>query len=129
MNVLLLGLLNDKLCFIQDFIFQALTLQTILDASKQVLRQLLSSTKDKNQPVALDVCMLQFLYELLMKSQDEIEQVKNALMALLKDALYYLNLAPPSLFLMFAILNIYVQKVPIPEERRGRRDLQVTLTV
>ena len=68
--------------------------------------------------------MLQFLYELLLKEASEIEQVKDVLMSLLKDSLT-LGVTPPAMFLLIAVLNIYVQRVPVPEERRARRDLQV----
>lgn len=70
--------------------------------------------------------MLQFLYELLQsKGVDDLIKIKPTLLALLKDA-HALNLTPPALFVLMAVLNIYVHKVPIAEERRARRELQVT---
>jgi len=98
-----------------------------VETTKQVLRQLISM-KERSQPVPLEVCMLQFLYELLIKSSDEVEKIKTVLMVLLKDALA-LNMTPPALFVLMAILNIYVQYVPVSEERRARRELQVRLII
>lgn len=98
-----------------------------METTKQVLRQLISM-KERSQPVPLEVCMLQFLYELLIKSSDEVEKIKTVLMVLLKDALA-LNMTPPALFVLMAILNIYVQYVPVSEERRARRELQVRLVI
>ena len=100
-------------------------MDTIVDTSKQVLRQLLSM-KERNQPVPLEVCMLQFLYELLSKgtTDQELVKIKTTLLTLLKDA-HALNLTPPALFVLMAILNIYVQKVPVAEDRRSRREIQV----
>jgi len=98
-----------------------------VETTKQVLRQLISM-KERSQPVPLEVCMLQFLYELLIKSSDEVEKIKTVLMVLLKDALA-LNMTPPALFVLMAILNIYVQYVPVSEERRARRELQVRLVI
>lgn len=102
-------------------------MDTIVDTSKQVLRQLLSM-KERNQPVPLEVCMLQFLYELLSKgtTDQDLVKIKTTLLALLKDA-HALNLTPPALFVLMAILNIYVQKVPVAEDRRSRREIQVSV--
>jgi len=105
---------------------KALTLDTIVDTSKQVLRQLIAM-KERNQPVPLEVCMLQFLYELLSKGSDDLDSIKTTLMALLKDA-HSLNMTPPALFVLMAILNIYVQKIPVSEERRSRREIQDLVT-
>ena len=98
-------------------------METIVDTSKQVLRQLIGM-KERSHPVPLEVCMLQFLYELLSQPSNDVEKIKAVLMSLLKDALT-LNMAPPALFVLVAILNIYVQKVPVSEERRSRREIQV----
>ena len=85
--------------------------------------------KDRTQPLPLEVCMLQFLYELLLKTTaEDIVQIKCSYILLLKECLQ-LNMTPPSLFVLFGILNIYVQRVPIPEERRARRDLQVCVHI
>lgn len=97
-----------------------------METSRQVLRQLMTM-KERAQNFPLEVCLLQFLYELLQKAtKEEIIQVKTSFVNLLKEGLQ-LNMSPPSLFVLFALLNIYVQRVPLPEERRARRDLQVRL--
>ena len=102
---------------------KVLTLETITETSKQVLKQF-SGKKDQSQSQSLEFCCAHFLYQLLLRTthQDTI-QVKASLMSLLKEALA-INLSPPTLFVLFAILNIYVQRVPVPDERRARRDLQ-----
>ena len=100
-------------------------MQTILDTSKQVLRQLITD-KEALHPVPLEICYVQFLYELLKKNNcDSILQVKSSLLAVIKDILQ-MNVTPPSLFVSFTIFNIYVHCVPVPEERRARRELQVS---
>lgn len=102
---------------------KALSVELIVETSRQVLRQLMTM-KERAQNFPLEVCLLQFLYELLQKAtKEEIIQVKTSFVNLLKEGLQ-LNMSPPSLFVLFALLNIYVQRVPLPEERRARRDLQ-----
>ena len=101
-----------------------MSLEIIVTTSRQVLRQLVTM-KERSQNLPLEVCLLQFIYELLLKTiSEDVIQIKTSLFNLLKDGLQ-LSLNPPCLFVLFGILNIYVQRVPIPEERRARRDLQV----
>ena len=96
-----------------------------MDTGKTVLRQMMTA-KDRNT-LQHEVSLLQFLYHLLKKSpSDDLLQIKSPLLALFKDGLQ-LNLAPPALFVMYTILNIYVHEVPVPEERRARRELQVII--
>jgi len=102
---------------------KALSVQNIIDTSKQVMKQLVNG-KERSHPLPLDICLLQFLHELLTRNTaDSIIQIKSSLLALLKECLQ-LNITPPSMFVLFSIFNIFVHRVPVPEERRARRELQ-----
>ena len=103
-----------------------MTLESIVETTKQILRQSVTS-KDKPavQHQSLEVNLLQFLYELLLRGNTEkLTQLKIPLLSLLKDGLQ-LNVSPPTLFVLINIFNIFVTRVPAPEERRARKDLQV----
>ena len=72
----------------------------------------------------LEVSILQFLYEYLKKaSLSQLTHTRSSLIALIKEGLQ-LNL-PPALFLLLVILHSCVQRFPLHEDRKMRKELQV----
>ena len=98
----------------------------MIDNVKQILRQVVMS-KDKTTPTqsGLEVNILQFLYEYLLKaSESQLIVVRSSLLSLMKEGLQ-LNF-PPALFLLLVILRSYVQNIPLQEDKKVRKELQVT---
>ena len=98
----------------------------MIDNVKQILRQVVMS-KDKTTPTqsGLEVNILQFLYEYLLKaSESQLVVVRSSLLSLMKEGLQ-LNF-PPALFLLLVILRSYVQNIPLQEDKKVRKELQVT---
>lgn len=92
---------------------------------KQILRQVVTN-KDKSTPTqsGLEVNILQFLYEYLQRAtQTQLNSVHVSLMSLMKEGLQLSF--PPALFLLLAILQSYVQRLPLQEDRKVRKELQV----
>ncbi len=105
-----------------------MSIDTIIETSKQVLRQTLAG-KDRASTggQSLELNLLQFLYEFLQKiSNDQLTQIKPVLLSLLKDILS-LNPPPPALFVLLNVFYVFVVRIPCPEERRTRRELQVII--
>ncbi|XP_065649698.1 protein dopey-1 isoform X2 [Hydra vulgaris] len=103
---------------------KALSLEKVIETSRQVARQLLGNKERLQNGSSLEVYLFQFLNELLLSAtNEELINIKNSIFMLLKESLQ-LNLSPPSLFVLFGILNIFVHRVPSPDDRRARRDLQ-----
>ena len=101
----------------------------MIDNVKQILRQVVMS-KDKTTPTqsGLEVNILQFLYEYLLKaSENQLIVVRSSLLSLMKEGLQ-LNF-PPALFLLLVILRSYVQNIPLQEDKKVRKELQVTHVV
>ena len=104
---------------------QALSVEDMIDNVKQILRQVVTS-KDRTTPTqaGLEVNILQFLYEYLQKaSESQLIVVRSSLLSLMKEGLQ-LNF-PPALFLLLVILRSYVQNIPLQEDKRVRKELQV----
>lgn len=104
---------------------QALSVEDMIDNVKQILRQVVTS-KDKSTPTqsGLEVNILQFLYEYLQKaSESQLIVVRSSLLSLMKEGLQ-LNF-PPALFLLLVILRSYVQNIPLQEDKKIRKELQV----
>ncbi len=102
----------------------------IIETSKQILRQtVMNKDKPTNPGLSLEVNVMQFLHGLLLKtSHEQLKQVKTPLLALLKDSLQ-LGTTPPALFVLLNVFYVFVVRVPIAEERRCRRELQVSRLV
>lgn len=97
----------------------------MIDNVKQIVRQVVTS-KDKTTPTqsGLEVNILQFLYEYLHKaSESQLIVVRSSLLSLMKEGLQ-LNF-PPALFLLLVILRSYVQNIPLQEDKKVRKELQV----
>ena len=104
---------------------QALSVEDMIDNIKQIVRQVVTS-KDKTTSTqsGLEVNILQFLYEYLTKaSESHLIHVRSSLLSLMKEGLQ-LNF-PPALFLLLVILRSYVQNIPLQEDKKVRRELQV----
>lgn len=100
-------------------------MEDMIDNVKQILRQVVMS-KDKTTPTqsGLEVNILQFLYEYLLKaSESQLIVVRSSLLSLMKEGLQ-LNF-PPALFLLLVILRSYVQNIPLQEDKKVRKELQV----
>ena len=98
----------------------------MIDNVKQILRQVVTS-KDKTTPTqsGLEVNILQFLFEYLQKApESQLILVRSSLLSLMKEGLQ-LNF-PPALFLLLVILRSYVQNIPLQEDKKVRKELQVT---
>ena len=100
-------------------------MEDMIDNVKQILRQVVTS-KDRTTPTqsGLEVNILQFLYEYLQKaSESQLIVVRSSLLSLMKEGLQ-LNF-PPALFLLLVVLRSYVQNIPLQEDKRVRKELQV----
>lgn len=98
----------------------------MIDNVKQIVRQVVTS-KDKTTPTqaGLEVNILQFLFEYLHKaSESHLILVRSSLLSLMKEGLQ-LNF-PPALFLLLIILRSYVENIPLQEDKKVRKELQVT---
>ena len=133
-----MGSLNCKVCFCEyesqtdkvnvTGILQALSVEEMIDNVKQIVRQVVTS-KDKTTPTqaGLEVNILQFLFEYLQKaSESQLIVVRSSLLSLMKEGLQ-LNF-PPALFLLLIILRSYVKNIPLQEDKKVRKELQVTGT-
>ncbi|XP_035686504.1 protein dopey-1-like isoform X1 [Branchiostoma floridae] len=98
-------------------------MDNLIHTVTQVVKSPPLSGKDRKQPI-LEVSMLQFLYVFLMRMGNGTVMASwTSLLALLRESLS-LDLPPPGVFLLLGILNQFVQKCPMLEDRRDRRDLQ-----
>lgn len=105
--------------------FQALSVEDMIDNVKQIVRQVITS-KDKTTPTqsGLEVNILQFFYEYLQRApENQLIVVRSSLLSLMKEGLQ-LNF-PPALFLFLVILRSYVQNIPLQEDKKVRKELQV----
>ena len=98
---------------------------------KKILRQMVTS-KEKpkgtgmTSQLNLEVSMLQFLYEYLKKaSLSQLAHARTPLIGLIKEGLQ-LNL-PPAIFLLLVILHSCVQRLPLHEDKKMRKELQVCM--
>lgn len=74
------------------------------------------------QNVSLDVSVLELFYCYMQTSSSvQLGESWNSLLTLLRDGVL---LPPPSLFLVLAILNEFVQKCPPFQDKKNQRDLQ-----
>lgn len=97
----------------------------MIDNVKQILRQVVTS-KDRTTPTqsGLEVNILQFLFEYLQRApENQLILVRSSLLSLMKEGLQ-LNF-PPALFLLLVILRSYVQNIPLQEDKKVRKELQV----
>ena len=109
-----------NMCF-----FQALSVEDMIDNVKQIVRQVITS-KDKTTPTqsGLEVNILQFFYGYLQRApENQLINVRSSLVSLMKEGLQ-LNF-PPALFLLLVILRCYVQNIPLQEDKKVRKELQV----
>lgn len=100
----------------------------MIDNVKQILRQVVTS-KDRTTPTqsGLEVNILQFLFEYLQRApENQLILVRSSLLSLMKEGLQ-LNF-PPALFLLLVILRSYVQNIPLQEDKKVRKELQVDFT-
>ena len=105
--------------------FQALSVEDMIDNVKQIVRQVITS-KDKTTPTqsGLEVNILQFFYGYLQRApENQLINVRSSLVSLMKEGLQ-LNF-PPALFLLLVILRCYVQNIPLQEDKKVRKELQV----
>ena len=105
--------------------FQALSVEDMVDNVKQIVRQVITS-KDKTTPTqsGLEVNILQFFYGYLQRApENQLINVRSSLVSLMKEGLQ-LNF-PPALFLLLVILRCYVQNIPLQEDKKVRKELQV----
>lgn len=100
-------------------------MEDMIDNVKQILRQVVTS-KDRTTPTqsGLEVNILQFLFEYLQRApENQLILVRSSLLSLMKEGLQ-LNF-PPALFLLLVILRSYVQNIPLQEDKKVRKELQV----
>jgi len=119
-------LASEEQIIVVDIVYaiKALSVEDMIDNVKQILRQVVMS-KDKTTPTqsGLEVNILQFLYEYLLKaSESQLIVVRSSLLSLMKEGLQ-LNF-PPALFLLLVILRSYVQNIPLQEDKKVRKELQ-----
>ena len=97
----------------------------MIDNVKQILRQVVTS-KDRTTPTqsGLEVNILQFLFEYLQRApENQLILVRSSLLSLMKEGLQLSF--PPALFLLLVILRSYVQNIPLQEDKKVRKELQV----
>ena len=102
-------------------------MEDMIDNVKQILRQVVTS-KDRTTPTqsGLEVNILQFLFEYLQRApESQLILVRSSLLSLMKEGLQ-LNF-PPALFLLLVILRSYVQNIPLQEDKKIRKELQVNM--
>ena len=116
---------NFKVRALNMCFFQALSVEDMIDNVKQIVRQVITS-KDKTTPTqsGLEVNILQFFYGYLQRApENQLINVRSSLVSLMKEGLQ-LNF-PPALFLLLVILRCYVQNIPLQEDKKVRKELQV----
>jgi len=95
--------------------------QVVIDTVRQILHQELTN-RDKR----FEASLLQFFHEFLQRSPiNHIAQAKSSFLAFLKDGLQ-LNLPPPAVFLLLVNLHTYCVKIPGKDDRKSRKDTQVS---
>lgn len=109
-------------------IFQVLSIESIIDTSKNIMRQTcIGKEKHSSGNQSLEVNLLQFLYEYLQKiSKDQLVSIKTTLLCFLKDGIN-LNSSPQTLFAFLNIFYSFVVRIQCPDEKRSRKELQVQI--
>jgi len=104
---------------------KVLPTDTLMQTIKQVMKQPPPTTQDKHRKrTPLEVSMLQFFYAYVQRTPgQQLVDSWQSLLSLLKDGLQ-LALPPPGQFLLLAILNEFVQKIPTFEEKKDQKELQ-----
>ena len=107
-------------------LFKALSFDDTIDTVKQIVRQVTTS-KDKSTATqnGLEVHILQFFYHFIQKAAlTQLVSSRPAIISLMKEGLQ-LN-QPPALFLLLVILRSYVQRIPLQEDKKAKKELQVS---
>ena len=93
----------------------------VIDTVRQILHQ-----EATNHDKGFEASLLQFFHEFLQRTPvSHITQAKSSFLALLKDGLQ-LNLPPPAVFLLLVNLHTYCVKIPGKEDRKSRKETQVS---
>ena len=96
-----------------------------IDTFVQTVHQIIKSPPaltGVSQDFSLEVSVLELLYSYMQSNTSQtLAESWTSLLGLLKDGL---SLTAPTQFLLLAILNEYVQKCPIMQEKKDVRDLQ-----
>ena len=106
--------------------FQVLSIEKIIDSSKNILRQtLVGKERNSSGNQSLELNLLQFVFEYLQKiSNDQLLSIKPILMCFLKDGISF-NGSPQTLFVLLNIFYSYVSHTQCPDDKRSRKELQV----
>jgi len=116
-----------------------LSLDTVIQTVRQIIKQPPQSLGVKStgssdnvrqggpplkKDIPLEVGLLRFLFAYIHKVEDGLlADTWPLLLNLLKDGLQ-INLLPPGQFLLLAILNEFIQNIPMFDERKDQKDLQ-----
>jgi len=115
-----------------------LPIDTVIQTVKQIIKQpplsgatggettgqLSGLMSNQKSGVPLEVGLLRFLYAYIQRVEGGLLiDTWPLLLSLLRDGLQ-INLVPPGLFVLLAILSEFLQKMPMFEERKDQKDLQ-----
>ncbi|XP_064627681.1 protein dopey-1-like isoform X4 [Lineus longissimus] len=105
---------------------KVLPTDTLVQTVKQVIKQPPPTSQDRNKKrTPLEVSMLQFFYAYVQQTTSmQLLDSWPSLLSLLKEGLQ-INLSAPGQFLLLAILNEFVQKMPPFEDKKDHKDVQV----
>ncbi|XP_048577556.1 protein dopey-1 isoform X2 [Nematostella vectensis] len=118
--------ISEEQVVVVDIVYglKALSFDNTIDNIKQIVRQVVTN-KDKSTVThtGLEVNILQFFYYYMQRAtQSQLTNSRGSLISLMKEGLQ-LN-QPPALFLMLVILQSYVQRLPLQEDKKARKELQ-----
>ncbi|XP_063217046.1 protein dopey-1 homolog isoform X2 [Bacillus rossius redtenbacheri] len=100
---------------------RAMPMDTLVQTVHQVVKQP-PPIQGAGEDLSLEVSMLELFYCYMQTSSGpQLAESWGSLLGLLRDGL---ALSPPALFLMLAVLNEFVQKIPPLAEKKDQRDLQ-----